>query len=404
MQKGSQLWRIVPKDRFELESINNFFVENYEKVDLWRETRVPGRPIDVMVSGDAVVKLRTALASLSTDLRVVIDDVEELIFAQQTERSKKRSAVKELKDLSDFDYTIYHTPDEVEEWMNMIVAEFTEVEKFQVGVTYEGRKINGLKIATNSTATNKQVVYVDALIHCREWITTASVMWTFHQILTDSTYANMKNNVDWFVIPMINIDGFTYTHTDNRLWRKTRSKGVDLHAEGCTGVDANRNWDYMWAGDGASPNPCDITYHGPMGFSESEVRHLSYFIENNKDVIKAVISVHSYGQYLLYPYNYALGAYPDNQLEHDTLGTNMKAAMFAINGTQYTHGQGAETIYVCSGVTTDWTAGVAGIDINFTFELRDLGEYGFLLPDEQIVPNAMELLAAFEVLVQHIAP
>lgn len=53
-------------------------------------------------------------------------------------------------------------------------------------------------------------------------------------------------------------------------------------------------------------------------------------------------------------------------------------------------------------MTTDWTAGVAGIDINFTFELRDLGEFGFLLPAEQIIPTAEELLEAFKVLVAHV--
>ena len=52
-------------------------------------------------------------------------------------------------------------------------------------------------------------------------------------------------------------------------------------------------------------------------------------------------------------------------------------------------------------MTTDWTAGVAGIPINWLIELRDQGEYGFLLPEDQIVPSGDEFLAALKVSVAH---
>ena len=72
----------------------------------------------------------------------------------------------------------------------------------------------------------------------------------------------------------------------------------------------------MFLGDGASANPCDITYHGPAAASESEVRHLTYFINENSDSITAAISVHSYSQLILWPFNYAEGVYPPNKEEH----------------------------------------------------------------------------------------
>ena len=57
---------------------------------------------------------------------------------------------------------------------------------------------------------------------------------------------------------------------------------------------------------------------------------------------------------------------------------------------------------MATGVTTDWSQATADIDINFTVELRDTGEYGFLLPEDQIVPTGEELLAGMEVLADHI--
>lgn len=37
--------------------------------------------------------------------------------------------------------------------------------------------------------------------------------------------------------------------------------------------------------------------------------------------------------------------------------------------------------------------GVAEVPITFLFELRDLGNFGFLLPTEQIIPNNEEIMA-----------
>ena len=56
-----------------------------------------------------------------------------------------------------------------------------------------------------------------------------------------------------------------------------------------------------------------------------------------------------------------------------------------------------------TGVTTDWTQDIAGININYTIELRDTGEFGFLLPPDQIIPTGEELLAALQVLSHRVS-
>lgn len=40
----------------------------------------------------------------------------------------------------------------------------------------------------------------------------------------------------------------------------------------------------------------------------------------------------------------------------------------------------------------DWVKGTYGTPIAYTYELRDLGQFGFLLPAEQIIPSALETL------------
>lgn len=49
---------------------------------------------------------------------------------------------------------------------------------------------------------------------------------------------DLLDNVDWHIVPVLNPDGYVYTFTEDRLWRKSRS----LHNGGnCPGVDLNRS-------------------------------------------------------------------------------------------------------------------------------------------------------------------
>ena len=75
---------------------------------------------------------------------------------------------------------------------------------------------------------------------------------------------------------------------------------------------------------------------------------------------------------------------------------------FIISGTQYQHGNIGATIYIASGNTVDWTYGTANVTYSYAIELRDTGEYGFLLPEDQIIPSGQETLAGELALLKYI--
>lgn len=50
------------------------------------------------------------------------------------------------------------------------------------------------------------------------------------------------------------------------------------------------------------------------------------------------------------------------------------------------------------GLADDWAKGCAKIKYSFCIELRDKGEYGFLLPANEIIPVGEEIMAAIKVL------
>ncbi len=94
-------------------------------------------------------------------------------------------------------------------------------------------------------------------------------------------------------------DGYSYTWTNNRLWRKNRRPNPN----GSTGVDLNRNWGYQWGGEGASTSQGSDTYRGASGFSEPETQAIRDFI-TNRPYIRAHVDVHSYSQLILSPWGY----------------------------------------------------------------------------------------------------
>lgn len=44
------------------------------------------------------------------------------------------------------------------------------------------------------------------------------------------------------------------------------------------------------------------------------------------------------------------------------------------------------------GDNGDWAKYNLKIPLSFTYEMRDTGEYGFILPAKQIIPNCLEIM------------
>lgn len=85
-------------------------------------------------------------------------------------------------------------------------------------------------------------------IHAREWISPASVTYILHQLVENrDNYINSIRGIDFYIMPLMNPDGYEYSHTVDRLWRKNRSPNGF-----CIGTDLNRNWGYKWGGAGSS--------------------------------------------------------------------------------------------------------------------------------------------------------
>ncbi|KAL0829764.1 hypothetical protein ABMA28_003251 [Loxostege sticticalis] len=134
-----------------------------------------------------------------------------------------------------------------------------------IGKTAHRKDIMMLKLS-NGNPSNEAFL-VEAGLHGREWAAVLSVLYFIEHIAWNFTkQPDYIKNKDWYIIPVVNPEGYEYSMTKNRLWRKNRR----TFSGPCDGVDLNRNFDTNWGTRDSSNNICAETFCGPQPFSEQE--------------------------------------------------------------------------------------------------------------------------------------
>jgi len=357
-------------------------------LDVWsRDSNLALGINDVMVND----KQRKAIERQGIHYDVFIDDVQALI----DEETEYHANVVPR----DF-YDAYHNYSEIVAYYQTLANTHPTLITFiaNVGNSLEGRAIPAIHV-TAGTATTKKKIFFNGGQHAREWIAPATVTYIVEQLLvgyaTDAAIKRLLDNIEFVVVPLVNADGYSFTWTNTRLWRKNRRPNTG----GSYGVDLNRNWDDHWGGEGSSSNPTSDTYHGTAPFSEPETKAVSDYVLRTGPFLGA-IDYHSYSQLVLRPYGWTT-ALPPNDAAAKAVGDGIAAAIRATTGLVYTS-EPSWQLYYTAGTAQDWYYAPAKIPISFTIELRDTGNYGFQLPATQIRPTGQENWEAFKFFANYI--
>lgn len=183
----------------------------------------------------------------------------------------------------------------------------------------------------------------------------------------------------------------------NRLWRKTRSK-TDTY--NCLGVDGNRNYGYRWGVSGVSTNPCNKeTYAGSKPFSEVETQHVRDALMEYRDRIKLYVSLHAYGQYLVYPWGYTGDFLPKEWKKLDSLARSVSNAVQRAGGQPF-RVMSAGKWYAAAGGSDDFAFGSVGVPYSYTMELTD--GYEFVFPEKNLNKVLPQFYEGFKAFAQNI--
>ncbi|XP_063788276.1 carboxypeptidase O-like [Pseudophryne corroboree] len=339
--------------------------------------------------------MKEKLGQQNIPYKVMIEDVQKLIDSRPVSDNKARAI-----SLDTYTYTEYHPMDEIYTWMELIKDKHSNlVAQHLLGHTYEERPIYYFKIGFPAART-KKVIFMDCGIHAREWIAPAYCQWFVKEILArqnEPLINKLLKQVDFYVVPVVNVDGYIYSFTTDRLWRKNRSP----HDNGtCFGVDLNRNFDSHWGTIGTSPDCESILFCGPRPASEFETQGVVRLLEPMKSNTLMYLTIHSYGQYILLPYGHT---YLPSVNHYEMTKAAEKAAdeLKKKYNTEYHVGSTAAILYYTSGSSADWASDL-DILLSYTYELRDEGSFAFELPADQIEPTCEETWDSMVSLFQHI--
>ncbi|KAG7502662.1 carboxypeptidase B2 [Solea senegalensis] len=391
-----QVLSITPTTQDQVDVVKN--VSTQHEMALWQ----PASPEFIRAETDVHLFVPATSSQVVSELllrhnvthEVLLDNANELIEMQtKNDSTDPRSG-------STF-YERYHSLEDIYYWINRTTQDNpSRVKAVLIGSSFEKRPLYVLKLSVN-TRSNKKAMWIDCGIHAREWISPAFCLWFVQNFLSfygrNQDVTNILDNMDVYVLPVLNPDGYHFTWTTNRMWRKNRSFS---RSSSCVGVDLNRNFDANWCTEGASHNPCSEIYCGAFPESEPETEAVANFLRSHKNSIQLYLSIHSYSQMLLFPFSCTT----EQAENHDDLLEIAKEAAQKIQRhyrNHYKYGAGAKTIYLAPGGSDDWAYNL-GIKYSFTFELQDRGRYGFLLPPSHISKACNEALIAVKTIAMKV--
>jgi len=253
------------------------------------------------------------------------------------------------------------------------------------GVLLPGFDLKAIRVTNRQIPGPKPIFFLMANIHARE-ITTPEVAMRFLDWLvrgygTNADATWLVDQHETWIVPTANPDGHWLVE---RGGASPYSQRKNAHRSGSTswppsssaqyGVDCNRNHSFKWNQGGVSTYPLDLTYLGAAPASESEVSALQDLVRSlipdqrgpldtdaAPDTTTGIlISLHSYGNLVLWPWGYTTTTAPN------ATGLRAIGQKFATyNG--YTPQQSVQ-LYPTSGTSDDWAYGELGIAA-YTFEM-----------------------------------
>jgi carboxypeptidase T len=244
-----------------------------------------------------------------------------------------------------------------------------------LGQSVENRPVHSIRFFVGDTTQVKPQVLFTSLHHSQEPGSVHSLLFFMHSLLEkygqDSEITYLLDHLDIYFVPYINPDGYEYNFTNNPngggTWRKNRKNNGLLS----TGVDLNRNYGYEWGFDniGSQPIGSSPWYRGENAFSEPESQLMRTFI--NSKSIKLAINWHSYGNLLIYPWNY-------KNIQTADSAVYVRFSEIMTSENDYRYGTVAETYgYQSNGDADDWAYGEIfekNKIISFTAEIGPMSE------------------------------
>lgn len=111
----------------------------------------------------------------------------------------------------------FWTIDEINQYIDYLATTYPNIVRVQrIGRSIEGRPLKAVKISLHGRIDgSRPIIFIDAGIHAREWAAHMTAMYLLNQLVEhhEEYSADFLRRVDWIIVPIVNPDGYVYSHT-----------------------------------------------------------------------------------------------------------------------------------------------------------------------------------------------
>ncbi|CAN3361200.1 inactive metallocarboxypeptidase Ecm14p [Diutina catenulata] len=359
------------------------------------------KTVDLQIDEPNLMAVLEQLPEL--EFEIVIDDLPQKVFESYPRQNNDDD--NDIQVSSELFFREHRRLKIINGWLDMLQESYPEVLAIEeLGKSAEGRPLRLIHFSVPTEDidhADKETIVVTGGTHAREWIGTSSVLYTLYS-LVDEWVADPKSKrvteLNYIFIPVVNPDGYEYTWTHDRLWRKNRQSTSHPN---CYGVDIDHSYDYHWTK--SSDWPCGDEYSGEEPFEAAESRLWSEYLNatNEQHHIAGYIDLHSYSQEVLYPYAYSCSEQPRDEENLVELAYGISKTIRLRSGAYYS------VLPACIDKDSDMLPDMgSGSALDYMYhnkaywayqlKLRDTGQHGFLLPGKYIEPVGEEVFAGIK--------
>lgn len=357
--------------------------------------------VEIMVD-DLAQQVFETYPSLEDSLADELKINEILGNLEETYENKDEQEMK-LKTFSEVFFKEYRPLDTIYSWLDLLEQTYPGyVQVKNIGKTPEGRDMKIVHVTEKDEEPHqaKKTIVLSGGVHAREWITVSTVLYVLYALLQDydSNQDSIFRKIDFIFLPTLNPDGYEYTWTHDRLWRKNRQETVD---QSCIGIDIDHSYDFHWTR--SADMPCEDEYSGEEPFEAVESRLWTEYLNltDSHHNIQGFIDLHSYAQEILYPYAFSCQQEPRDEENLIELAYGIAKVIRLWSGKLY------QVLPACQDRDLDLIPDLgSGTALDYMYkhkaywayrlELRDKGNHGFLLPKKYIVPVGQEIFIGIE--------
>lgn len=157
--------------------------------------------LDLVIQPELLPLFEEIATNTGIEFNVSTNDLQEWIDAEKSPKIRKAG----------FSLDQYNELEEINQFLDEMEQAYpTRAKVFTIGESYEGRIIKGIKITTNESNPG---IFIEANIHAREWISSATAVWIINEVLTttNTRFRAIADSVTWYILPVLNVDGLLKT-------------------------------------------------------------------------------------------------------------------------------------------------------------------------------------------------